>query len=277
MKVKFFGHYLLDENIISKEQLNAAITYQATKNLSLGELAVRENLITKKEADLINDKQRILDKRFGEVAQELNLLEDADIVRLLEIQKAEKVFFGEVLVLKNFMTEDEVAQALEKFEASQKLEVVKLSDKIEALDKEDLIKNAIAILQKLFLRIVHEPIKLVDVNTTTQSSGAIIALQKMRGDLHLDFCLQPDDALSLDIASKFLKMPFDTVDEMVIDIISEFVNVVLGNIAVKFSEANTKLELTPPESLERDAFNAEEYIAFEFVSTKGNLAMFVKI
>ena len=95
MGIKFFGHYLLDEGQLTKEQLREADEYQATKNLSLGELAVRENMITKKQADTINDKQRSLDKRFGEVSISLGLLKDEQIEDLLIIQKKEKVFFGE--------------------------------------------------------------------------------------------------------------------------------------------------------------------------------------
>jgi len=94
MGIKFFGHYLLDEGKLTNEQLTEAIEYQATRNLSLGELPVREGMITAKEDDLINDKQRTLDKRFGEVAISLDLLTDGQIVDLLQIQNKEKVFFG---------------------------------------------------------------------------------------------------------------------------------------------------------------------------------------
>ncbi len=67
MAIKFFGHYLLDNNTLSSDQLIEAVEYQNSKNLSLGALAIREGMITVKQADTINDKQRSLDKRFGEV------------------------------------------------------------------------------------------------------------------------------------------------------------------------------------------------------------------
>ena len=51
MAIKFFGHYLLHENKLTKEQLIEAVDYQAEKNLSLGEIAVNEGLITQAQAE----------------------------------------------------------------------------------------------------------------------------------------------------------------------------------------------------------------------------------
>jgi len=277
MGIKFFGHYLLDEGKLTSEQLTEAVDYQATQNLSLGELAVRESLITTKEANTINDKQRSLDKRFGEVAISLGLLTDPQIGDLLQIQKKEKVFFGEILILKKFMSEVELENELKNFEEQQQLEVVKLDDKIEAIDKDGVIKDSIAILQKLYSRIVLDHIKLVTIETQESASKGVIALQKMRGDIHLDFAIQPEDAVSLAIASKFLKMEFDDIDEMVLDIISEFVNVILGNIAVKFSQGNTKVDLTPPVLVEESEFASSDYYSFNFTTTQGSLTLHLKL
>ena len=278
MGIKFFGHYLLDEGKLTNEQLTEAIEYQATRNLSLGELAVREGLISAKEADTINDKQRTLDKRFGEVAISLGLLSDPQIGDLLQIQKNEKIFFGEILILKNFMSEETLKNELARFEEQQNIEVVELDDQIKAIDKEGVLKDAIEILQTLYLRIVHDPIKLVKIETAESvKPTGVIALQKMRGDMHLDFALQPEDAVSLAISSKFLKMDFDKVDEMVMDIIPEFVNVVLGNIAVKLGVGNTKVDLTPPVIVPSEEFDYSAYHCFEFVTTQGNLTLCLKL
>ncbi len=277
MAIKFFGHYLLDNDKLTAEQLTEAVEYQSAHNLSLGELAVREQLITLKEAEKINDKQRSLDKRFGEVAVDLELLTEKQIEGLLAMQKEEKVFFGEVLLLKNFISPEELESELQKFEEQQKLEVVALDATIEALDKDGIIQDAIAILQKLYTRIVHDYIKLVEINKNSNNYSGIIALQKMRGDLHLDFALQPDDAEALAISKMFLKTDFDEVDEMVMDIINEFVNVVLGNIAVKRSKESVKLELTPPQSVSESEFKKEKYISFGFTTTQGNIALYLKL
>ena len=277
MGIKFFGHYLLDENKLSNEQLTEAIDYQSANNLSLGELGVRENLITKKEAEKINDKQRSLDKRFGEVAISLELLSDPQIMDLLAIQKKEKIFFGEILILKKFMSEEALHVELKNFEKQQNIEVVELDDKIKAIDKDGIIKSALEIFQTLYLRVVHDHIKLARVNDTLKSSQSIIALQKMRGDMHLDFAIAPEDKVSLDISSKFLKMEVDEVDEMVMDVITEFTNVVLGNIAVKFAIGGITLDLTPPVLVELSEFNNSDFYYFDFVTTHGNLTLCLKI
>lgn len=276
MAIKFFGHYLLDEDLLTNEQLVEAVDYQSKCNLSLGELAVREDYITAKEADKINDKQRSLDKRFGEVAIDLGLLIDEQIEKLLAIQKKEKIFFGEILLRKNFLDETTLNNALKNFEDAQKLEVVQLNDKVASLDKNDVIKTSIAILQKLYPRIVHDFIKLVEVDESSKLEG-IIALQKMRGDIHLDFAIQAEDQVAFAISSQFLKMEVSEMDEMVKDVIAEFVNVILGNIAVKFSEGNTKVDLTPPILVTREDLNEGTYHTFTFTTTQGNVNLYLKI
>jgi len=276
MAIKFFGHYLLDEGLLTNEQLIKAVDYQAKCNLSLGELAVREDYITAKEADKINDKQRSLDKRFGEVAIELGLLTEEKIENLLAIQKKEKIFFGEILIKKNFLDKKTINEALQNFENAQKLEVILLNEKVASLDKDDIIKTSIAILQKLYPRIVHDFIKLVEVDDSTNIEG-IIALQQMRGDIHLDFALQAEDKVAFAISSQFLKMEVSEMDEMVKDVIAEFVNIIMGNISVKFSEGNTKVDLTPPTLVERDALNESTFHTFTFTTTQGNLNLYLKI
>jgi len=277
MAIKFFGHFLLDEGKITNEQLTLVVEFQSANNLSLGELAIREKLLTQKQANLINDKQRSLDKRFGEVAISLELLSDAQIVSLLSIQKKEKLFFGDVLILKNIMTKENLNAELAHFEQLQKLEIVELDDAITAIDKDETIKKSLSILQTIYSRVVHDYIKLVKVEKSTQISKGILALQKMRGDIHLDFAFQPVDPVSLAISSKFLKMDFDSVDEMVLDIIPEFLNVVLGNIAVKFSEGSVKVDLTPPLILEPKDFDTTGFYSFDFVTTQGELRVYLKI
>lgn len=278
MAIKFFGHYLLDEGLLTNEQLVEAVDYQSKCNLSLGELAVREDYITANEADKINDKQKSLDKRFGEVAIELGLLNEEQIQKLLDIQKKEKIFFGEILLRKNFLDKQTLDDALQNFENSQKLEVVQLNEKVASIDKDDIIKTSIAILQKLYPRIVHDFIKLVEVDDTKSSNiEGIIALQKMRGDIHLDFALQAEDQVAFAVSSQFLKMEVSEMDEMVEDVMAEFVNVILGNIAVKFSEGNTKVELTPPTLIDKEIVNEATFHTFTFTTTQGNINLYLKI
>jgi CheY-specific phosphatase CheX len=278
MGIKFFGHYLLDEGKITSKQLTEVIEYQTKVNLSLGELAVRDGFISTKEANTINDKQRSLDKRFGEVAISLNLLSDIQVEKLLQIQKKEKKFFGEILIMKNFMSEEFLSIELARFKEQEHIEIIALDDKIKLIDKDDVIKNSIEIFQTLYLRIAHDPIKLIRMDSTSSiNHKGIIAFQKMRGDIHLDFAIQPEDTVSLAISTEFLKTDFDTINDMVIDIICEFVNVVVGNIAVKFSAGSTKIDLSPPIVVEPSKFDYSDYYSFEFATTHGNLILYMKL
>ena len=279
MAIKFFGHFLLDEGNITKEQLISAVNYQESHNLSLGEIAVEEGLISKKEATKINDTQRTMDKRFGEVAIELKLLSDEEIVNLLSFQKKRKVFFGEALVKLDILNEDFVNSELKRYTELQNIGINKLQEEVENVDKNNIIQNSIDVFQTLYSRIIHDYIKLTHVhNHKDIKRNGIMAIQKMRGENEsLDFALQPQNKVVLHIATTYLKVPFDSIDEDVEDILLEFVNVILGNIAVKLSAEEIRVDLTPPENVDLNNFNYSEYLCFDFSTTNGDLTLCLKI
>ncbi|MEA2098508.1 MAG: chemotaxis protein CheX [Campylobacterota bacterium] len=276
MTIKFFGHYLLNNGCITEEQLVEAVNYQTQNNSTLGELAVEKGFIKLKEANKINDKQRALDKRFGDVAISLGLLTETQIDELIALQKKNKVFFGEVLLLKNFISKDELDKELCIFNEEQNIEVQKIDDQIETMDNKELIKHSINVLQTLFLRVIHDNIKLVKIYPVSSvTSTDTISLQKMMGEENLDFALQAEDSVAINITSEYLKIPYTEMDEMVLDVLSEFVNVVLGNIAVKLSSDNIVVDLTPPNIIQASSID-NQYHAFEFTTTHGCLILYLK-
>lgn len=278
MEIKFFGHYLLDKSILTSQQLVEAVEHQTSNNLSLGELAVKQNLISEKEANKINDMQRSQDQRFGEVAVSLNLLSELQIDALIAIQKENKVFFGEVLILKGFISKENLEKELSIFNQEQNIEVKKIDSKITSMDKQFIVKHSIDVLEVLYSRIIHDNIKLVNISQTASpsSDNGTIAMQKMRGDENINFALQVQDQVAINITKKYLKMDYDTMDEMVVDVIAEFVNVILGNIAVKLSSDNIVVDLTPPEIIDASAIDTS-YYAFDFTTTQGKLSLYLKV
>ncbi|MEA3353266.1 MAG: chemotaxis protein CheX [Campylobacterota bacterium] len=278
MAVKFFGHYLIDEGKLTKEQLIDVADYQAKHNLSLGEWAIKADLITKKDAQKINDMQQSMDKRFGEVAKELGLLNENQIDVLISKQKGMRVFFGEAVVLKGYMSKEQLDENLKAFEVSQKVQLDKIDKDIKQIDKNGLIKDSIEVLQKIYFRIIHDNIKLTDVSINEDiKRDGLLSMQKMRGDEHMDFALQCIDEVTLNIATTYLKMPFNTIDDDAADALSEFVNVVLGNIAVHLSDKEERVNLTPPQVIDKNDFNYNEFYCFDFTTTKGDLTLCIKI
>lgn len=277
MAIKFFGHYLVDEKKLTNEQLIEVADYQSTRNLSLGEWAVDAGLITAKDAQKINDMQKTLDKRFGDVAIELGLLNESQIEMLLKKQKDTRVYFGEAVVLKGFMTQEELDNTLKEFENSQKEKTDDLNTQIDNLPNAEAIKDSIETFQTIYFRIIQNNIKLVDVyiNESLNKEG-IISTQNMRGDQHMDFALQCIGEVTADIASKYLKMPFEKDDEDLPDALNEFLNVILGNIAVKFSDKEDIVELTPPLCVDQNTFKYQEYVCFDFITSKGTITFCIK-
>ena len=62
---QLFGNYLIEKEIIKKEEYAAAIEKQLTVRVKLGTIAIAEGLLTEEEVDTINKLQMQFDKRFG--------------------------------------------------------------------------------------------------------------------------------------------------------------------------------------------------------------------
>src|SRR6266702_8142669 len=98
MAVMFFGQYLVEKNIVSREHLLQAIELQDAVNLSVGATAVAMGILTEVDVERINQAQRSEDLRFGDLAVKLGLLIDEQFQQVLARQKSSHLYIGEALV-----------------------------------------------------------------------------------------------------------------------------------------------------------------------------------
>ena len=94
---QLFGNYLVEKDIIKKDEYTAAIQKQLSVRVKLGTIAIAEGLLTEDEVDTINKLQMQFDKRFGYIAIEKGLLTLEQIGDLLDKQGNPYMQFIEAL------------------------------------------------------------------------------------------------------------------------------------------------------------------------------------
>lgn len=119
MAVKFFGQFLVEKGVVSRETLLQAIELQESVNLSFGATSLAMGILTEADIERIHNAQRIEDLRFGDMAVKLGLLTSEQMMQVLTRQKNTHLYIGEALVKVGSFQADELPKYLEEFKADQ--------------------------------------------------------------------------------------------------------------------------------------------------------------
>jgi len=115
--MKRFGDYLIEKDIISREDLDVALKFQTEKSLRLGALAVEDGLLTEGQLSAIMDRQRAVEDAglFGEIAINMQLLSIEQVNALLNKQKEYDNILGQILVLSGALSKSKKEEELKLF------------------------------------------------------------------------------------------------------------------------------------------------------------------
>ena len=98
MYAQFFGNYLLSHELITKEQLLAAMEQKNSKRPKLGTLAMHAGYMSASEVEHIHILQTHQDRKFGELAVEVGILTQEQVDELLNSQAPDYLALGQALI-----------------------------------------------------------------------------------------------------------------------------------------------------------------------------------
>ncbi len=280
MAVKFLGQYLLEQGLLSREQLLEALDAQRQCSPMLGELAVELGLIDARQAQTINDRQRQEDKRFGDIAAELGLLDAAQIDQLLALQKARRKLFGEILIERGMLTPVQLNQALAEQQAERASAEQGYQQAIasHALNRE--IALAIDTANKQFTRILKSRSQFSAVLDAAGAhphwASACIEIEASR---RLLIGIAADAATTLKIACAFMRIKPERCDEeLARDALGELLNVIMGYVIRDTLAEDERYTPSPPDfelGLAALAAQADTAIAVAMTSELGDFELVV--
>jgi len=251
MVPRFFGQYLLEKDILSKDQLVGAINYQKSKILKLGEVAIIKGFLSEKEVAKIHNEQKRTDMRFGDLAIDLGLLTQAQLDEMVTYQKNNHIYLGEAIVAMNYLDQETVDKELAAFKKEQEsypqTEVMFSED----IQNKEAVEIMVDLTCKLLRRIGDLMSKTGQLQETTgeMKNIGVASTLDFKGDLKCRYVINMSWDVGHQIAKKTFKkeeLPFD--EELIADTLSEFVNVVCGNVRSKLLETGKNLDFDPPMS-----------------------------
>lgn len=281
MAAKFLGQYLLEEGLIDKPQLLAALDIQRASNPILGELAQARGMLDAAQAQLVNERQRSQDKRFGDIAQALGLLDAAQVDDLLAQQKAQRKLFGEILLEQGMLSRDQLEQALQAQSAERKDAVHALQLGVAAHAMGPVLEVAISHCNKLFTRILKTPCQFSSLLASPSDLIAFPVTGHVRvyAEPPLTIAIACDQPTTANIASAFLSMPaIECDDALARDALGEMINVLMGYVVKDTVPDDARYRASPPEfgtPIDLLMAGTEKGLAVSMVSEVGPFALMV--
>jgi hypothetical protein len=115
-----FGLHLCRREIITAEELVAALEVQTRRLVKIGQIALEEGVLSARDIfDVLRAQHRLPHMRFGELAVEMGLMTRNDLMRLLMIQAERKLSLADILVWQSVLTRGEADEELEAYRLKQ--------------------------------------------------------------------------------------------------------------------------------------------------------------
>lgn len=249
MAVKFFGQFLLEKGVVSREQVVQAVELQESVNLKFGETALATKMVTEDDVRRIHDAQRNEDLMFGDMAVKLGILTRDQIGEILEYQQKTHIRIGEALVRVGAVTAEALPGYLEDFKADQAQYATAKLVIPAGVPNPELWEICADLTAKMFLRVAGIQCRVGDCTLVERLPGeALVAAIDLTGSVSARYHLALSPALRERVARAVL-MEEDVTgepEEVLDDTALEFVNIVCGNVAAKAAPLGQGVEILPP-------------------------------
>lgn len=260
---QFFGNYLLNEGLVTPEQLTAAIQDVNRLHTRIGELAVRYGYLTPEQVEQIHILQTREDKRFGELVVEHWLMTGEEMSTLLDVQHNDYELLCKVLVDGNILTHEACDNALEHFKRKYRLEdmdnlnllqTTKISVLINdffdltGLSDSKVYIKYISLLFNNLTRFIGNDFTPYKENLLNEAPKDVVMIsQDITGPFSARTAIAASEDALIGFASRYAEEDFTEFDEFVIAAIEDFLNLHNGLFTVNAAnEFVMDLKLTPP-------------------------------
>lgn len=254
MFTQFLGQFLLNNDLISANELNTVFENIKNTRLRLGMVAINEGYLTPKQVTEINNLQKQHDKRFGEIAVEFNYLSEANLNTILNKQPSEHLILAQTIVDLGYMTLEDFTDAMENYkkyhsisdESFDALKNGKIEEVIYKMIETDdeVIKAYVTLFYKNIIRFITSDVYISkSVQLNADELHKYIFEQEIYGKKELYTAYTADEMVLIPFSSKYSGETIDVMDDYTIDVCKEFLNLHNGLFTVNMSDKGVDLNL----------------------------------
>lgn len=264
MFTQFFGNYLLNQNLVTPEQLIDGLQAKSNTRMKLGVLAINAGYMTASQVEMVHMKQSTMDKRFGDIAVECGFVTSEQVDELLSQQPQGYLLLGQAFVDKGYMTnaqfEDSIRAYKEKYSLSDEdlnegedaKSDIMIDSLIDLSDSSNpvLYKQYIALMMNNLIRFTGDDYTPLEPEFKIDSDSELyITTQDITGEFNAKTALIADEKTLINFACRYSGEELTEMDEYVDASACDFMNLHNGLFTVNVSnEHEMELKLTPPST-----------------------------
>lgn len=272
MGVKFFGQFLIEQGEVDAGHVCEALDLLEQTNSSIGEIAVETGMMSDADVQLVHQAQRSKDLPFGDLAVQMALLGRQDLVDCLRKQRESRLMMGEALVHLGHLADHRLVAMLEAFKLDQaSYQIGSVGQLPDALVNNRIAPYVLDLLPKFARRIAGLNLKLGEPLVLHECPPFRYRISlPVHGHRSLEVTLVADRDLCARIAAGTASQPESALDEeLIVDGVGEFLNVVCGNAMSALERDGVETRLGVPD---HDAELADGWI-FDLATSHGRGAL----
>lgn len=278
MFTQLFGHYLLNKNYITTEQLRKALEEKNNTRVKLGALAIDAGYMTAQQVEKVHEAQKRLDKRIGDIAVEMGFLTDEQVGELLSKQKTANIVIGQTLIDLGYMTNAKFEEALAEYKSSAGFTSEDNDDTLaenitavfglDDLSDKDFYVEYLLLFVRNMVRFIGDDFAFAECAKNPEFKSEYLCSQDITGKVSAYTAIGCDKAAFYALASRYAGEEVAD-DEFAEACAGEFLNLQNGLFAVNVSNLEgVELDLTPQVSEKDVTLNIDDGIkvslAFSF-------------
>ena len=252
MAVKFFGQFLVEKGVVSREAILAAIDLQEQKNLKLGEMALSMGYLTRADIESAHKAQLSKDMKLGDLLIAMGILDADQLLEIIARQRESHIFLGEALVQVGHLTREQLEQQLQEFKLDQ---AQYLSEGVElpvGIAHARTWEMTVDLTYKMITRVLGLQFRAEKCRAVSRlETNFTMAALDFSGDVQARYLLSVSAGVQKIVARAILHE--ESVEsesaEMLEDSVMEFINVVCGNVAAKASQLGEVIDINPPVTI----------------------------
>lgn len=250
MKSNNLAQYFLNEGVMPLEQIEPLLPKMREKEIQLPVKALRQRMVDPAVLDEIGS---VSTEKFIEIAKEKGLLTGAQINELLEESGGESLHFAQYLLDEGTLNFSELEVYFKERENMKELPVhyairTLCGEQLELesafySDFMEIFMNSLMDFLRAPAVISLEPVseKVFSTDLATHAAS-----QCMNGDVSIVTGILAENDKFLELASRYSEEDLTEIDEIAIDSIQEFLNVINGIYSIQLSERGIEVDLEVP-------------------------------
>lgn len=274
MRDLYFAQYLLNTGEITPKDLPTLLSVSAAAEPRLSILAMQDGLLTGAQAAEL----AALGADFADAAQEKKLLTAGQIAALKKSVPDESARFAEALFRQGRHDYRRMGDLLSagRAAADPVREAVAHLGRDLLPDEVERYSDFVAIFLRSVIRFMDTPAvvstKVPDLNSEVRTFAVS---QRLMGDLALVTGLLAREDMFVEMARRYSHEEIHIVDEMAIDSLGEFLNVVNGLFIVDMARQDLEIDLGMPKVEENVRPTGNRQIALDVCTAFGTFALVI--